>query len=477
MTEAKYKENAGHRAAHLSECAPCETVRGRFWTLAVVTGFEQLRAEGESDEVLFARIVAANEWAEAPHLVGRCGQVPELLLAARCSAAERTRTRHLKGVYGATVTFLAIKKGGQQEGKVLATIEQMLAACVTCTTNLEIVKVEARAVAAPTAGLTYEAALELTLDMGTERFIAMVENAKLKKARREEVSDLECVCMSARSSLLEVIKLRQDATEWEIEVGSSRHTRAAPLSFDEAATPLAKSKAVYRWEPTEGRFLKESVQSFLDGTGHLISSFVILGQGGAGKSRLLHAMATELAVGAGKPRYLFGKSLDALGILSFAGSIRRAGCLVLTDADLRVARGAPLSAESFKSLFDVEEGGALQDTRYRPAQFGPGLARLMAWNGTGEQMGLFMRDIGQGGIANVVEALLDRGPEPAAVMAARASADEQAILRRISWCLCRVGDVLVAEELKTVLRAENEVVAATARERRKAFWEAQRAAA
>jgi hypothetical protein len=75
----------------------------------------------------------------------------------------------------------------------------------------------------------------------------------------------------------------------------------------------------------------------------LVSSFVIICAGGAGKSRLLHAMATEVAVGCGKPRYLLGKSLDALGILSFAGCIRRAGCLVLTDADLRVARGPPLS--------------------------------------------------------------------------------------------------------------------------------------
>jgi hypothetical protein len=56
-------------------------------------------------------------------------------------------------------------------------------------------------VAAPTAGLTFEAALELTLDMGTERFIAMVENAKLKKARREEVSDLECVCIDEQAIL------------------------------------------------------------------------------------------------------------------------------------------------------------------------------------------------------------------------------------------------------------------------------------
>jgi hypothetical protein len=128
-------------------------------------------------------------------------------------------------------------------------------------------------------------------------------------------------------------------------------------------------------------------------------------------------------------------------------------------------------------LFDVEEGGALQDTRYRPAQFGPGLGRLFAWNGTGEQMGAFMRDIGQQGIASVVEALLENGADSAAVMAQRCNADEQAILRRISWCLCRAGDVLVAEELKTVLRAENEVVDATARERCKAFWDAQRAAA
>jgi hypothetical protein len=224
-----------------------------------------------------------------------------------------------------------------------------------------------------------------------------------------------------------------------------------------------------------GGFVRETVQEYLDGSGHLVSCFMLVGEGGIGKSRLLHAMATEVVVGSeGKTMYLFGKSLDALGVLSFSGVVRRAACTVITDADLRVARGAPLSPESFKSLFDVNEGGALQDTRYRPAQFPENQPRLFAFNGSGEVLGAFLRGVGQFGIADVAEELLCRGTDAAAAKAQACTADEKAILRRMTWCLCREGDVLVKQELKERLAIDTAARAAAAKERRRRFWQQQR---
>jgi hypothetical protein len=275
-----------------------------------------------------------------------------------------------------------------------------------------------------------------------------------------------------------MVKLREDSDEWVVELMTERHARACPLPWDDAVPQQTKDKKCFRYEPADGGFIQESVQEYLDGPGHLMSSFLVVGEGGVGKSRMLHAMATEVVVGCeGRSTYLFGKSLDALGILSFAGVVRRSGCVVVVDADLRVARGAPLSHESFKSLFDVDEGGALQDTRYRPAQFPPNLTRLFAFNGSGEVLGAFLRGVGQFAIADVAEALLVTGAEAAAVCAARCSADEKAILRRMTWCLCAPGEVLVHEQLRERLAADTAARAAAARARRSAFWAQQRSVA
>jgi hypothetical protein len=126
---------------------------------------------------------------------------------------------------------------------------------------------------------------------------------------------------------------------------------------------------------------------------------------------------------------------------------------------------------------DVEEGGALQDTRYRPAQFGPGLARLFAWNGSGRELGDFLRGVNQPTVASCIEYLMAGEKERARAVAAAASADDQAILRRISWCLCDRGEVLVKEELKAALMEETAQRAAAALARRRAFWSRQNAVA
>jgi hypothetical protein len=187
----------------------------------------------------------------------------------------------------------------------------------------------------------------------------------------------------------------------------------------------------------------------------------------------MHCMAQELCLGVGAATYLYGKSLDALGILTFSGAVRRAGAVCITDADLRVARGAPMSAESCKSLCDVEEGGALQDARYRPAQFGLGQHRMMAFNGDGARIGTFLREVRQYEVADVIEALMTEGPSVAKTRALGTSADTQAILRRIAWLLVRPGQILVKEELKTTLQVQAATKAAEALARRRAHWRAQ----
>jgi hypothetical protein len=226
-----------------------------------------------------------------------------------------------------------------------------------------------------------------------------------------------------------------------------------------------------------GKWATETLEKYVNGTGAFVSSLVMVGHGGAGKSRLMHAIAQELTIGAAGSSYLYGKSLDALGILTFSGAVRRAGCICITDADLRVARGSPLSSESFKSLFDVEEGGALQDTRYRPCQFAPGQHRLLAFNGDGSRIGEFLREVRQHEVADVIEALMGEGMTAATAKARRTSADTQAILRRISWMLLRPGQVLVNEELRETLQQQTTMRAAAALARRRAHWAAQNSVA
>jgi len=59
------------------------------------------------------------------------------------------------------------------------------------------------------------------------------------------------------------------------------------------------------------------------------------------------------------------------------------------------------------------------------------------------------------------------------LLASTASADDQAVLRRITWCLCERGEVLVKDELKAALVKDTRERAEAALARRRAFWNKQ----
>jgi hypothetical protein len=121
----------------------------------------------------------------------------------------------------------------------------------------------------------------------------------------------------------------------------------------------------------------------------------------------------------------------------------------------------------------VEEGGALQDTRYRPCQFTPGQHRLLAFNGDGSRIGAFMKEVRQYEVGDVIESLMNEGMSQARARARSTSADTQAVLRRVSWMLVRPGLTLINEDLRQTLQVETASRAAAALARRRAHWAAQ----
>jgi hypothetical protein len=210
---------------------------------------------------------------------------------------------------------------------------------------------------------------------------------------------------------------------------------------------------------------------------------MLLGAAAVGKSRILHQLAQELVLSSddsGEGSYVFGKSLDPLGVLAHAGSLRGCGCICLTDFDLSAARGRVLSSETVKSLLDVPEGGALQECRWRSCTLPPGMPRMFALNGEPSTYGSYFAKYEQYGLAMAI-GKLDEATTPGTGVLERArliaelqgdikrlSADDQAKLRRVAVAICR--DSLVAGEVVEAMQRDNREKAAKAAARRAAYW-------
>jgi len=250
----------------------------------------------------------------------------------------------------------------------------------------------------------------------------------------------------------------------------------------------AKELSVVLWEPGVRNFRVLTLQEWLDTEEHLVSALLLIGVGGAGKSKLIHMLATELCTAYEAPCYIFAKAIDPLGMLSHTGEVRKAAVLALTDFKFRTARKGDLDGEDLKSLLDVVEGGSIPETRYRPAVFPEGLCRILALNGDSGEFGRWFRNYGQSGIGDLIDKLAQikdlkgtaakvrnlqmEDPEVQRWMEAKRylshlSADEQAACRRV--CVGFVGEhSLVTETAVQRLRAKARAKAAEGLARRAA---------
>jgi hypothetical protein len=193
-------------------------------------------------------------------------------------------------------------------------------------------------------------------------------------------------------------------------------------------------------------------------------------------------MFQELTIGKSSDRYVFTKSVDSLGILSYAGDLRAAGCICLMDVKFEASRGRILGVEDFKAVWDTMEGGCIKDTRYKPASLPAGVPRVMGLQGAPEDAGVWFREHGQENLGRFLQAIAPREGHSETMSAFRArvaalvksfSAHEQAILRRVS-----IGvptRPLVSEAFVQRLEGDNMGSAAAQRAKRAAYWAARAA--
>lgn len=114
-----------------------------------------------------------------------------------------------------------------------------------------------------------------------------------------------------------MVKLREDSDDMVFQLNSEKQVAACPARYDEGVTNAAKMLKLVRWEPDAGKFTTITLDTYLNTERHFLSSLLLLGEGGLGKSKLLHMVAQELTIAYDRQQYIFGKTIDSLGVLSF----------------------------------------------------------------------------------------------------------------------------------------------------------------
>jgi hypothetical protein len=264
---------------------------------------------------------------------------------------------------------------------------------------------------------------------------------------------------------------------------SEQQKKAAPLAWEAGASEYAKSLPIFCWNNRLQKLEEFTLTEWLDGGRFLTTSLILLGEAATGKSRLLHMLAQEVCIALNGNTYIYGKSLDPLGVLSHAGTVRQASVLALTDFELAASRGKSLASESLKGLLDADEGGSLKDTRWRAAQLPGGMARIFALNGSEARYGSWFGRHEQLGLAHMIEKLGEatspgtpelekwRLRSDVAKLLKSLSSDEQAVARRVGVAFCRAS--LINDDAMDALQSGRAERAAACKAARAAYWAAR----
>ena len=470
------------RMPPLSHTQACKTHAKNFWVISVLTVFEG--GERNLEELARQNGLLGNN---CPFFVGTSRLAAEIFVMWKCGERDRHKPKRFEAPHTSCEMF-SLRKAGNQSEKLVSTLLAFRARCAKVFTNLSVVT-SSGAGDGEKVFIPYDDALDAVAAWGVQKFTSFVEDAKYKLHMKQQLTNLEDRCLVSRATLMEVVKLREDAGDYVFYTDSEKHLRACPKAFADGATDYAKKLPLVLWEPREQTFRVFTLEQWLNGEEHLLTTLLLLGEGAAGKSKLMHMLAQELCQAYESPCYIFAKAIDPLGMLSHTGEVRKSAVLMLTDFKFRTARKGDLDGEDLKSLLDVVEGGTIADTRYRPAIFPEGLCRIMAMNASAQDSGSWFRKYNQHGIASVCEELSKiadlpgtankakglYGNDPAVKqwMAARKtlmelSADEQAACRRVCIGFVDRTQVLISEDTIRSLRATASAKAAAGLARRAA---------
>jgi ABC-type dipeptide/oligopeptide/nickel transport system ATPase component len=104
-----------------------------------------------------------------------------------------------------------------------------------------------------------------------------------------------------------------------------------------------------------------------------------IGESGAGKGVLTHALARMVSVGQNKSAYYWTKALDPIGLQCRAGQMDTYGAVVLDDVKLESCKDQPLEFEEIRNMLDVQDGGSYK-SRYHTAELPKGQPRFLLQN-------------------------------------------------------------------------------------------------
>jgi hypothetical protein len=350
---------------HLEECADH---RNKRWVIGVFDG---------SAVACIAQLARDLGITALPFLVGRSARVEEVVLVYQAVLHDTHRAKHLP--FPCMRRFTFVKRGGQAQ-KVLEVLRTVFAICRETFGSLDIVEPSGvptprqdaseggNAASADGAvdltGPLLEDTVAETLPWGTAKLTNFAENAKIKRAEKVPMTQFESRLLVCLPTLKELFRLHEDSSDMVMKVGGAVQQRACPLPWASGSSQYARELPIYVWDGARGRMESYSLSEWLEKGHYMTTALLLLGRAAVGKSRVLHMLSQEIAVSGTDPDnacYAFGKAIDPLGILAHSGVLRTCTSLALTDFDMAAARGLNLTSETVKSLFDVPEGGALQE--------------------------------------------------------------------------------------------------------------------
>ena len=199
------------------ETEACASHSGKFWVIVVVSLHA---AELENDiTITLTSLAERNGIVDSPFFVGKVRDINELLVMWKCETRDRHKAKQLEVPEHATRELLTVTKGGSQQMKLIRILMSFTERCSATYSNLS-----ARLVGADQDtedSYSYDQALDIVSAWGVQRFTSYVEDAKYKKHKGEKLSSLEDRCLVSRATLMEVVKLREDAGDYVYYVGAS----------------------------------------------------------------------------------------------------------------------------------------------------------------------------------------------------------------------------------------------------------------
>jgi len=171
----------------------------------------------------------------------------------------------------------------------------------------------------------------------------------------------------------------------------------------------------FYWDHVTRKLVKITLKELMASPIYWTRSILLIGMAGAGKSDLTRALGKRLTERHGYTEFTFSKNLELMGRLY--KRLDNMGAYCFADIDM-IAKGKKMTAQTFKSFFDVKELGNAIPCNYHPWSTTPKRPKIISINSPD-----WFKQWNLGCLHKLYEQKLDE--------VNKCNSDEEAILRRV----------------------------------------------